>query len=344
MPVVKVGISASLTGQFRTQGRQARAGLCAWAQDVNGAGGLAIGTGRYSVEVICHDDGSLAGGAAEAVRRLAEEDRVVLLFGPYSSGLIRAAAPVAFRCGQVLWNQGGAAESIYRPGSRVVGILSGASEYLSALPALLLESHPSASAFAILRCSAGSFSRQVSEGLERQALANGFTKVLHREFPPEQADFSELAEEAIAARPDLLLVVGRIRHDIALARSLVSRRRGRPGPRLAAVVAAPIERFRSQLGDAVEGFVGPSQWEPPGDGRVPPAPCPLVGPTAAQVMASLRRASAANGGLPVDYPIAQAYAAGIVAERCVAQAGFAGPPSPLGNGRPPGLPHLLRQV
>ena len=205
----------------------------------------------------------------------------------------------------------------------MVGILSGASEYLSALPQLLLEACPSASSYAILKCSVGDFSRQVSAGLEAQAVARGMVNVLHREFAPEESDFSGLEREALAANPDLLLAVGRIRHDIALAHCLARQRKSSStGPMLAAVVAAPIDRFRHELGDDVEGFVGPSQWEPPTSQRHEALPSPWFGPTPSQAMLSLQKAAvAAGGGLAVDYPMVQAYAAGLVAQRCVSEAG-----------------------
>lgn len=318
---IKVGISASLSGQFQTQGRQALAGLKAWARDVNLAGGLETGGRLSPLEVISHDDASLASGAEAATLRLIKEDRVRLLFGPYSSGLARAAAWVAQQRQQVLWNQGGAAEGIYQPGGRVVGILSGASEYLSPLPPLFLEACPFARSFAILRCSVGDFSRQVSNGLEAQAVGRGMVKVLHREYAPEKSDFFDLAQEALAVNPDLLLAVGRIRHDIAFARCLATLREGRTRPMLSAVVAAPIDRFRRELGNDVEGFVGPSQWEPPINRRHDALPSPYFGPTPAQAMLSLREAAASEGGLAVDYPMVQAYAAGLVAQRCVVEAG-----------------------
>ena len=326
MAVVKVGIAVSLTGQFRMQGRQALAGLRAWVEEVNRAGGLAVDRKWADVELIHYDDGSLAEGARQATERLIREDRVDLLFGPYSSGLARAAADVAAECGQVLWNQGGAAEEIYQPVRRVVGILSGAREYLAALPELVKAGDESAGTFGIVRCSVGAFPRQVSEGLEGAAVGLGFNKVLHLEFPPERSEFDGLAAESVRANPDLLLVVGRIRHDLAMAQALASRwRREGRRPKATAVVAAGIDRFRAELGDDAEGFIGPSQWEPPSGESEGRLPCPYYGPTyygptAAQVMASLGRV-AADAGLAVDYPMAQAYAAGLVAQRCLQEAG-----------------------
>lgn len=319
MPTIKVGIPVSLTGQFQTQGRQALAGLKAWAEDVNEDGGLSLGNRSRPVSLIHYDDASLAEAASRATKTMIERDGVDLLFGPYSSGLASAAAVVAAEYGTVLWNQGGASEDIYQPERRVVGILNGARQYLSQLPGLLREAVPSAKTFGIVRCSVGSFPRQVSEGMEEQALAHGLTKVLHCEFPPDQADFGPLLAEIIQARPDLLLAVGRIRHDIAIAKALAGQWRDNPWPGAVAVVAAPIDRFRSELDSEVEGFIGPSQWEPPDIGGAEGLPDPYFGPTAAQVMTSLSRV--ASGVLAVDYPMVQAYAAGLVAQRCLLEAG-----------------------
>ena len=291
---------------------------------MNQAGGLAAGGPVSRVELVHYDDASLAERAAAATLKLIREDRVDLLFGPYSSGLARAAAEVAAQEGQLLWNQGGAAEAIYQPGHRVVGILSGAREYLSALPQLLKQADPTAATFAIARCSAGAFPKQVSDGFETAALALGFTRVAHLEFPPEQDRFTDLAHQLAGAHPDLILVVGRIRHDIALARALVSSwaREGRP--KVAAVVAAPIDRFKEELGPDAEGFVGPSQWEAPAHESTFHTLADYFGPSPAQALSSLTGAAVA-AGLPVDYPMAQSYAAGLVAQRCVEEAGSLDP-------------------
>jgi branched-chain amino acid transport system substrate-binding protein len=319
MPSIKAGIPVSLTGQFRTQGRQTLAGLQAWAVDVNRAGGLTVDRRKYQVELVHYDDASLSDTASAASGALILDDRVDLLFGPYSSGLAGAAAKVSAPAGQILWNQGGAAEALYQPGSRIVGILSGAGEYLAALPGLLKVADSSARAFGILRCSTGEFPRQVSKGLEAAAHALGFTKSIHREFPPEQTEFRDLAQEAAAAEPDLLLVVGRIRHDVALAKALVSLWADGIRPRTTAVVAAPIARFRTKLGENVEGFVGPSQWEAPSKETHFVAPDNYFGPTPVQLLSSLSGA-ASSASVPIDYPMAQAYAAGLVAQRCAAEA------------------------
>ena len=77
------------------------------------------------------------------------------------------------------------------------------------------------------------------------------------------------------------------------------------------MVAAGVQQFHDRLGPRSERFIGPSQWEPQ-------AGCTVEhGPTANEVIASLGRA----GHTAVDYPMAQAYAVGVVARRCLEEAG-----------------------
>ena len=308
---LKVGITASLSGQFRVQGRQALAGLQAWARDVNLSGGLWVGElqDRLPVSILHYDDGSRSERVREATRRLIVEDQVDLLLGPYSSVLTQAAAQVADDHAHLLWNQGGASDEIYQRGYRwVVGILTPASEYLAGLPQLVREADPSAESVAIIRCSPGGFPRMVSAGMEGAAADLGLRVVLAREYPADLCDFAEILEAVNQVRPDLLLGVGRIQHDLLLARQITQRRLGVGA---VAVVAAPITQFQEALGPEVEGFLGPSQWE--ASACYPTS----YGPPARQVLASLE--SGDDG--PVDYPMVQAYAAGLVAQRCVEEAG-----------------------
>lgn len=311
---LKAGIPVSLSGQFRVQGRQTLAGLQAWADDVNDSGGL--GGGRpgaaMPVSVIYYDDASQAEQARRITGRLITQDRVDLLFGPYSSVLSRAAAEVAEDHQRVLWNQGGASDEIYQQGYRwLVGVLAPASYYLTGLLPLVRQVDPLATTVGLLRVRPGAFAQAVTSTIERQAGPLGFKVVYVREFPSSLDDFSDVLEEIKDVSPQVLVVVGRISNDLQFTRQLV---KTRLDLNAVAVVAAPIAQFREALGRGVKGFLGPSQWE---------AACAYpndFGPSAQDVLKSFKR----RGHDQVDYPMAQAYAAGLVAEKCVEQAGTLG--------------------
>ncbi|PKB78920.1 MAG: hypothetical protein BZY88_15935, partial [SAR202 cluster bacterium Io17-Chloro-G9] len=312
---IKAGIPVSLTGQFQVQGKQALAGLQAWASDVNSTGGVSVGeTGgipktRRALEVVFHDDASTIEGVRRATEALITQDRVDLLFGPYSSVLTAQAAAAAEKHQRVLWNHGGASDDVYQQGyQRIIGILTPATEYLAGLLPLVRESDAGAHTVGILRAARGAFPKAVTSAVERDAEALGFNLEFVWEYPSSADDFRDLAAAAAGQQPDVLVAVGRIPNDLALALSLVE---WSHAFKAVAVVAAPIDQFRQALGSNVDGFLGPSQWEPAA--RYPVA----YGPNAADVLQSLNRQSSQA----VDYPMVQAYAAGLVAQRCVETAG-----------------------
>ena len=312
---IKAGIPVSLTGQFQVQGQQALAGLRAWAFDVNRAGGISPGmTGvtpntPRTVEVVFHDDCSTVGGGRRATETLITQDGVDLLFGPYSSMLTAEAAAAAEYHHRTLWNQGGAADEVYEQGYQgVVGVLTPAAEYLRGLLPLVQATDAAARTVGIIRSSRGAFPRAVTSAVERDAPGLGFSLEFVWEYGPSANGFGGLAAAAAGHQPDVLVAVGRIPDDLALAVSLAE---WSHSFKAVAVVAAPIDQFRRALGGDADGFLGPSQWEPAAHYPVE------YGPSTAQVMESLNRQSS----LAVDYPMVQAYAAGLVAQRCVETAG-----------------------
>ena len=287
------------------------AGLQAWADYVNRSGGIATGSpwAGAQVSVIYHDDASKPERAKQLTKRLITQDRVDLLFGPYSSVLSRAAAEVAESHHRVIWNQGGASDDIYQQGYRcVVGILTPASQYLTGLLPLVREADPQATTVGLLQAYPGTFPRMVTTEVQRQADLLGFEVAYTRRYPSSIADFSGIVDEIREIGPQVLVAVGRISNDLEFAQQLVRRPLNL---RAVAVVAAPIQQFQEALGHDVEGFIGPSQWEPAG------AYPHDYGPSSQEVLTSLSKSHQGQ----VDYPMVQAYAAGLVAQKCVEQTG-----------------------
>jgi len=308
---LKVGMVASLSGSFSEQGCQALRGAMAWIQEVNAADGILIKElGRkLSVEMIYYDDEGKIEVAKKATEKLLTRDKVDVLLGPYSSGLTVAAASVAEDFESVLWNHGGASDLIYNKGfSWVVGILTPASRYMRGIIDLLSEADLELKTVAIVSSSIGSFSPAVASGAKEYARAKGFEVVFTGNYGPGSSNFFPLIQKIKSLRPDIILGVGRIEEDLSFAQQLIERRLE---AKAVALVAAPLARFKETLGANASGFMGPSQWEP-GVRYIPD-----YGP-------SVRDWTARHHDLWIkggDYPMAQAYAAGLVVERCLNEAG-----------------------
>ena len=332
---LKVGIVASLTGQFHGQGSQALEGAAAWVRDVNAGGGIFVGDhgGELPVQLKHYDDESKAQVAREMTEKLILDDRVDLLMGPYSSVLTLAAAPVAERLQRVLWNHGGASDQIYNQGFRwVVGVLTPASRYLLGVIDLVKERDPGARRVAILHSGRGTFPEAVALGVESYAAQEGFQIVFKGQYHSPAADFSSLLGVMKEREPDIVLGVGRIQDDLLLARQIVQRR---VRAKSIALVAAGIGQFEEALGSWAAGFIGPSQWEPRASHTPDYGPSAQnlakifhpehraglladLGVPATNLLSRVEEVSRPGGG---DYAMAQAYAAGLIAQKCVEEAG-----------------------
>ena len=260
----------SLTGPFARQGRQAAAGLELWAEEAG-------------VRLTVVDDG----GSRSAARRAYAEwlhPGVDLLIGPYGSGLVRAVAPLVCGAGRLLWNHGGAADDLARPG--LVSLPAPASSYFEGavreaatrrVDRLLLGQGAGPFASAVAR---GAVTCASSCGIEARTVMMG----------------SLTAADAVGAA---LLVAGRFQEDVAMVRGV----RGWPrAPALLGAVAAGLPAFGEQLGPAAEGVLGPVQWWPT-------SRRPDIGPSGADLAIRYRRRT----GRTCSYVAVQAAAAGYLA-------------------------------
>lgn len=323
---ILVGASLSLSGQFAAQGRQARDGLTLWAEARNRSGGLVVVSGepRRPIRLIVHDDASKKADASANTRRLIAEDRVDLLFGPYSSVLSLAAAEVAAASDRTLWNHGGSSDSMVGRGwTHVVNLLSPASSYFVPLLDMAVQTaHRPIRRVVLVHGARGTFPRAVIDGAERHARRLGLDIVAKATYPEaaegdrtslpgldervslDAGAFPRLVRTVAALAPDVILGAGTTEADIAFAREL--RTQG-VGAAVVGLVAAAVQPFQDALRPDADGFYGPSQWEPS------ISDWPELGPRSQEFAATFN----ARFGYAPDYTAAQAYAAGLVAGRCI---------------------------
>lgn len=264
-----------------------------------GASALALWAERsgISLEVI-----DAYPSAASAVRA-AQAGRPDVLFGPYGSGPARAAAAAGTG---VIWNHGGATARLVRPAyPRVVNVVSPAYRYLAAvLDTLVADSLGAGSEVVVLHVDTG-FGREAADGAAAAARRLGLR---HRSvaFRPGRAG-DVLAQIAAG---DVLLSAGSFDDDVTVAQWSSEHRW-----RAVGLVAAGVDELRDAIGERVAGLYGPCQWFDDGTAD------PVDGPTSAWFSRCYR---GANGTEP-PYPAAAAFAAGVVWQRCVTEAGTVEP-------------------
>jgi branched-chain amino acid transport system substrate-binding protein len=307
---ITLGIAVSLTGRYALLGRQVLEGLECYVRDVNAVGGLLLKSenNKLPVVLVVEDDESDETKIRGLVEKLIQHDRVDLLIGPYGSGLTLAAAEVADGLQYVLWNHSGSSDEIFECNlSSIVGILSPASLYLCALLDMFKTIDPAAKRVALFGAKTG-FAADMTSGALNWIGREGYTLTAYESYRSGIADFRPLLGRIKDDPPDIFLSVGRVEDDILLGRQLCE---VKPRIKAAGLVVAAISRFKSVLREQADGFLAPSQWEPQVRYPVDYGPA-----EEAFVTHYLKSAT-----VPIDYPAAQGYAAGVVAQRCVEEVG-----------------------
>jgi ABC-type branched-subunit amino acid transport system substrate-binding protein len=206
----------------------------------------------------------------------------------------------------VMVNHGGADDQLYEHGYRmIVGVLTPASDYMTGFVTLLMTLKFWRKRLAIVSAKSP-FARAVAGGLERacmqpRARRRGVRVRLKYTgaFDPDRTP-NLLARGLQRNRINALISIGSYAHDLAVMRLVTPAHLNIP---VLGCVAAAVNRFHDELGEAAEGIVGPSQWEQ--DVEI----VPEVGPTPVEFSRRIRAASPDARG---DYTAAQAYAAGLV--------------------------------
>jgi ABC-type branched-subunit amino acid transport system substrate-binding protein len=259
-------LTLSLTGPFARQGTEAAEGVRLWAEPAG-------------VRLTLIDDAGSAAAAAEAYTQWV--DSVDLLIGPYSSGLVRAIAPLVGEAGRLLWNHGGSADDLAQPG--VASVPAPASSYFNGV---VEEAVARQVDQVVVVRGPGPFAQAVADGAVTRASERGLaTRTV-------EATAIQLED----ADGTAFLIAGHFEHDVAVVRRLQDDPKT---PALLAAVAAGIPAFGEELGPAAEGVLGPVQWWPTSQE-------PEIGPSGSEVVTRYRDRT----GREPSYPAAQAAAAG----------------------------------
>lgn len=302
---IRVGLSVSTSGRFQREGQQALNGILLWQSYANAQGGISAGGDiSPSVHLIWYDDGSRVSGTRENVLRLLWDDRVDILFGPYSSSLTMAAAEIAEGHKKILWNYGGTSDEIFGRGWHyIIGISSPAGDYFRTLPRWLADEHPELRRITVLYSASGTFGRQVCGGVIESAQESAHSVDLVP-FDSPLKDRDLVVSRLLDLSPEAVVLAGNFQDELAIMRT---RPHWPTTVHTTAAVAAGIGTFSSELGTMADGVLGPSQWEP--DMSFPIN----VGPSSDWFVSSFQK----QFGNAPDYIAAGGFAAGLMVAECI---------------------------
>jgi len=316
---VVIGFTASQTGKYNVSSTRQTTGLQMWMDDVNNAGGIKLSDGTViKLKAVSYDDESNKDRVQELYTKLATDDKADFLISPYSSGLTAAASVIAEQYGIPMITTGAASDATYKQGYTVVyQAYTPASRYLTGAIDLLMNLDPDAKKVAFVYENS-KFATGVNEAAKAYAEGKGLDVVLFEGYDPDTKDFNAIINKIESAGPDAILGGGHFQDGSTFARQIYEK--GTKVKFISLLVAPPEPKF-AELGDAAVGVTGPSQWEPaakytPESAKA--AGLEWFGPTGEEFTKAYQ---AAHDGEDPSYHVAGGYAAGLILQKAIEQAG-----------------------
>jgi branched-chain amino acid transport system substrate-binding protein len=202
---ITIGVSVSLTGDFSGDGKALVQGYDLWAQDENAKGGL-LG---HKVTMKYVDDASSAQQVVTNYQNLITQDKVALVFGPFSSLLTIPASTVTNRFGYAFPEPAGGGPSVFTRGihslffvqpAAVEDNLVSFTQWVLSLPA---SQRPATAAYAT---SDDPFTQPQVDRARALLEAAGVKTLSTKVYPAEATDWTPLAQQVIAANADVVIL------------------------------------------------------------------------------------------------------------------------------------------
>jgi branched-chain amino acid transport system substrate-binding protein len=297
---VRIGVSLGPTGKYKGPSEMQRRAYELWRDEVNGRGGLL----ERPLILVIRDDGGDAAQAAQIYREFTDREPVDLVFGPYSSALTAAVAPIVDKAGYPMLAAGASADAIWQNGyDNVFGMWTPASRYVYGM--LELASDSDLKTVAILHAD-DAFSENVAAGARKWAPYLGLKVVADIRFAKGTADLTGPVRQARDAGVELLVIAGHFNEAANARRALAGE--GWMPRAFFATVGPALPGWLGAMGAEADCAFATSIWEPHKA---------VTYPRSQEFTNAFRQG---NDGTDPSYHAATAYAAGQILEAAVARA------------------------
>jgi branched-chain amino acid transport system substrate-binding protein len=305
---INIGFTVSKTGAMNVDSLEQYRGFELWRDQVNAAGGIKAGGKSYKINFVGnYDDESNVKRVQQLYSRMILQDNAEFLFSPYSSPLTATAAIVTEQYGKIMLTTGAAEGKTYTLGNKhLFQMFAPAPEYLKGVIDMLKRKDPKATIAFVYEDA--SFSVAVANPAKAYAQQQGFNVAFSEAYAPNTTDFSAIIDKVIASKATVLMGGGHYADGSTLAKQLYEHKLPL---KMITLLVAPDSPQWTELGDAAVGVIVPSQWEPQSAFKA------QYGPSGAD----FAKAYTAKYNAPPSYESAGGYAAGLVLQRAIEQAG-----------------------
>ncbi len=251
---IRIGVSLGKTGAYAELGHTQHRGYQVCVKRANEKGGV---LGR-KLELLVEDDQSQPPTAVAIYERLITQQKVDVVFSPYSSPITDAVADVTEKHRMPLVAAGAATTSIFKKGRRFIFmLLSPAEAYLEGL--IDMAARRDLKTLAVLHEDT-LFPKAIAQGTLDLAKRRGLQAVVTEGYPRGTKDFAAILTRVRVANPDVLAAATYFEDSVAITRQM---RDLNVNPKMYGVtVGGDLPKFYEVLGRNSEFVYGATQWEP----------------------------------------------------------------------------------
>lgn len=254
-----LGSSISLTGKYATNGLHTQRGYDYAVDVINAAGGVKVGGKSYKLDVKYYDDESTPARGAQLAERLIQQDGVDYMLGPYSSGMVKAIAPVSEKFGVPMVEAEGASRSLFTQGYKYLfAVLSTSEQYLATAIDMAAASTSDPKSIRVAMAFEGDpFSMDVRAGVVDKINEYGMKTIIDDQLPADLSDMSTTLTKVKALKPDILIVSGHSKGAATAARQIDEMKVNVP---MIAMTHCEAAKVQEKFPNASTGFLCPTQW------------------------------------------------------------------------------------
>ena len=260
---ITLGSAISLTGKYATNGVHTQNGYEYAISKIKQADGININSRCYNFKVVYYDDESKGDRGATLIERLINQDNIQYILGPYSSGLVKAIAPVTEKYRIPMVEAEGASRSLFNKGYKYLfAVLSTSEQYLASAIALAAEKaiesgkDPSSVKVAVA-VENDPFSLDIRAGVLEDAKKYKMKIVVDEQLPRDLSDMSAILTKVKVLKPDVLIVSGHSKGAATAVRQIGEQRINVPMIALTHCEAADVV---GKFGATANDILCSTQW------------------------------------------------------------------------------------
>lgn len=307
-PVIKIGVSISMSGPLAREGGLMKQGYELWRDVVNDKGGLDVAGAKHKVELVFYDDKSDASTSTKLVEKLISEDKVQFMFGPFGSGISKATGAIGEKYKVITIAPMANADSVYEGGFKhFFGVIPSASKGLAAHVVMLSKLEPKPKKVVVITPD-DLFPLAGADGAVKMAKSLGMDVEFHK-YPKGATDLSSLLTSLKASNPDVVLNAGYFQDFLTTMKQ--SKEVKLNAKYFGGVLAVQMPDWSKSLGKDAEYTSSYSWWSPDLKFKGP-----LFG-TSQEYGATFEK----KFGFVPDYNAAAASAGGLILQMAIEKAG-----------------------